>query len=157
RPLPPAGSAGMPPAAYVQMATGATPPASTRELRNALEQFEHALHSFEHRFEPPAPLAAGKKLVSLSLDDLKKRLGELRDRAGELSDWGDWHQLFKRFQHLGMANFWTELQKAHPLKEQMVDVFLKSTLTGWVDRVFQEEPALGEFRRQEHERVLGEF
>src|SRR5262249_22848799 len=69
----------------------------------------------------------------------------------------DWHQLSKRFEHLGLANFWSELQKVHPPKEQLVDVFLKSTLTGWVDRVFQEEPALSEFRRQEHGRLPGEF
>src|SRR5204863_9631909 len=92
RPVPPAGSAGMPPPVFVQMATGGTPPASARELRNALEQFEHALHSFEHRFEPPAPLAGGQRLAALSLDHLKQRLTELRDRAGELSDWADWHQ-----------------------------------------------------------------
>ena len=38
-----------------------------------------------------------------------------------------------------------------------MDVFLKSILTGWVDRVFHDDPALGGFRRQEHERVLEEF
>src|SRR5439155_12865476 len=157
RPLAQAGSAGMPPPAFVQMATGGSPPAGARELRNALEQFEHALHAFEHRFEPPAPLADGQRLGTLSLDNLKNRLTELRDRAGELSDWADSHQLGKRFEHLGLADFWGELQKAHPPKEQLVDVFLKSTLTGWVDRIFQDEPALGGFRRQEHERVLGEF
>ena len=157
RPLAQAGSAGMPPPAFVQMATGGGPPAGARELRNALEQFEHALHAFEHRFEPPAPLADGQRLGTLSLDNLKNRLTELRDRAGELSDWADSHQLGKRFEHLGLAEFWSELQKTHPPKEQLVDVFLKSTLTGWVDRIFQDEPALGGFRRQEHERVLGEF
>jgi hypothetical protein len=157
KPMAAAGNTGMPPATFVTMATGAAPPASTRELRNALEQFDHALHGFEHRFEPPAPQSGGKRLGTLSLDALKKRLIELRDRAGELADWGDWHTLSRRFDHLGLAAFWAELQKAHPTREQLVDVFLKSTLTGWVDRVFMEEPALGGFRRLEHERVLEEF
>jgi hypothetical protein len=142
----------------VALATAAVAPAaSTRELRTHLEQFEHALHHFEIRFEPPAPLVQGKRLVTLALEDCKKRLVELRDRAGELSDWVDWYHLGKRFQHLGLEGFWSELQKVRPPRQQLVDVFLKSTLTGWVDRIFAEDASLGGFRRQEHERVLEEF
>jgi very-short-patch-repair endonuclease len=156
-PAVPAGNKGTPPAPFVTLATTPGGAAATKDLRHALEQFEHALHSFEIRFDPPAPLAGGKRLVALSLENCKKRLAELRDRAGELSDWIDWHHLGKRFEHLGLANFWTELQKVRPPRDQLVDAFLKSTLSGWVDRVFHEEPALGGFRRQEHERVLVEF
>jgi hypothetical protein len=157
-PAVPAGSSGTPPAAFIALATGsAAGTASTKDLRTNLEQFEHALHHFEIRFEAPGPLVRGKRLGTLALEECKKRLAELRDRAGELSDWVDWFHLGKRFQHLGLDSFWSELQKVRPPREQLVDVFLKSTLTGWVDRIFQEEPALGGFRRQEHERVLEEF
>jgi REase_MTES_1575/Protein of unknown function (DUF4011)/AAA domain len=146
------------PAAFVQLATSHNDIAmSTKELRHAQELLESALHSFEIRFDGPAPLAGGKRLATLALEDLKKRLGELRERAGELADWIDWHDLGKRFEHLGLAEFWSELQKLRPPREQLFDVFLKSTLTRWLDRVLLKEPALAGFRRQEHERVLEEF
>jgi very-short-patch-repair endonuclease len=154
----PAGAAGIPPPAFVALATLTTPGAAgTKDLRHAQEQVDHALHSFEIRFDPPGPLVDGKRLGQLSLDGLKKRLAELRERAGELSDWIDWHQLGKRFEHLGLAEFWAEVQKVRPASEQLVDVFLRSTLSDWVDRLLLQDPALGGFRRQEHELVLEEF
>jgi very-short-patch-repair endonuclease len=155
----PAGTTGMPPNAFVQLATAAAPGAAagSRDLRHAQEQVDHALHSFEIRFEAPGPLVDGKRLGQLSLDALKKRLAELRERAGELADWIDWHHLGKRFEHLGLAAFWTEVQKVRPAREQLVDVFLRSSLTDWLDRLFQQDAALSGFRRQEHERVLEEF
>jgi very-short-patch-repair endonuclease len=155
----PAGTVGIPPQSFIQLATSQAPgaAASTKDLRHAQELVDNALHSFEIRFEAPGPLVDGKRLAQLSLDALKKRLADLRERAGELSDWIDWHQLGKRFEHLGLAGFWAEVQKVRPAREQLVDVFLKSSLTDWVDRLFQQDPALGGFRRQEHERVLEEF
>jgi very-short-patch-repair endonuclease len=154
----PEGSAGILPAAFLQLATGPGQPAvSTKELRAAQEQFGQALHSLELRFEPPAPLAGGVKLSNLPLDECKKRLTALRDRAGELSDWMDWRELGKRFEHLGLADCWAALQQAKPPREQVVDALLKSVLSWWVDRVFRETPALSGFRREEHERLLHEF
>jgi very-short-patch-repair endonuclease/DNA polymerase III delta prime subunit len=146
------------PAAFVQLAASPNSlDGPTKELRHAQELLESALHSFEIRFEQPGPLVAGKRLGALPLEDLKKRLTELRERAGELADWIDWHNLGKRFEHLGLAEFWLELQKQHLQREQLVDVFLKSMMTRWLDGVLLKEPALAEFRRQEHENALEEF
>ena len=46
---------------------------------------------------------------------------ELRDRAGELSDWIDWQTLTKRFEHLGLAQFWAELANWPGHGDQLVD------------------------------------
>ena len=84
----------------------------TKDLRTALEHFKSA-HSFEIRFELPAVggrQTAGNPAAGRS----QERLTTLRDRAGELSDWIDWFQLGKRFEHLGLAGFWAELQKTRP-------------------------------------------
>ncbi len=100
----------MPPAAFVQLATSPNQTVgAAKDLRHAQEQMTSALHSFEIRFDPPAPQVAGKALGTLAMDALKKRLAELRDRAGELSDWIDWQTLAKRFEHLGLAAFWADL------------------------------------------------
>ena len=154
----PAGAVGVPPSSFVQLATSPNQTvASAKDLRHAQELMTSALHSFEIRFEPPAPQVAGKALGALAMDALKKRLGELRERAGELSDWIDWQTLAKRFEHLGLAAFWADLQAVRPSADQLVNTLVKAALTSWVDRIFQDDPILGGFRRQEHERVLDEF
>jgi very-short-patch-repair endonuclease len=151
-------SPALPSPEFIQLA-GAGPIAggAAREVRQAQEQLEQALHGLEVRFEPPAPLFQGKKLIELPLDTLRQRLAALKDRVGELADWIDLRQLRSRFEHLGLGVFWEGLQKDKPPREQMPDVFLRAALTAWVEHVFQEDPALGQFRRQEHERVVEEF
>jgi very-short-patch-repair endonuclease len=151
-------SLSVPTAEFVQLAA-AGPGASgaAREVRNAQEQLEQALHGLEVRFEPPAPLFQGKKLAELLLDTLKQRLATLKERVGELADWIDLRQLRSRFEHLGLSVFWDGLQKEKPPRAQMPDAFLRAVLTAWVEHVFQEDPALGQFRRPEHERVAEEF
>ncbi|HYT92140.1 MAG TPA: DUF3320 domain-containing protein, partial [Gemmataceae bacterium] len=137
--------------------SGPMPTGLANDLRQAREQLEHALHSFEIRFEPPAPQFGGKKLAELPLDTLRQRLAALKERVGELADWIDWRTLTDRFAHLGLATLASELQKTRPPREQLLDILMKAVLSAWVEHVFQQEPALGQFRRQEHERILAEF
>jgi hypothetical protein len=136
---------------------GPAPTGLANDLRQAREQLEQALHSFEIRFEPPAPQLGGKRLAELPLDTLRGRLAALKERVGELADWIDWRTLTDRFAHLGLAVLASEIQKSRPPREQLLDILMKAVLSAWVEHVFQQEPALGQFRRQEHERVLAEF
>jgi hypothetical protein len=136
---------------------GASDPPSCRELRHAKEQLDQVLHSLENRFEPPAPQWNGQRLSELPADALRARVETLRQRVGELADWVDWRHVAERFGQLGLATFWDGLQKERPPRERLLDVFTKAALGGWLESVFQKEPALGGFRRQEHERVLTEF
>jgi very-short-patch-repair endonuclease len=149
---------GVPPPKLVQLASaGATAAPSSRELRHAQEQFEHALHSFEHRFEAPAPQWEGKPLRELPLEALKQRLQTLRERGGELADWIDWRLLSERFAHLGLTAFEEGLKERRPPREQLVDIFVKAALLSWVESIYQQEPALRDFRRDDHERAVEEF
>jgi very-short-patch-repair endonuclease len=152
----PEGSAGTPPPAFVQLATTSGATLSTKELRAALEQFEHAVHSLEIRFDPPLTIQ-GTRLAALPLEQCKAQLTAYRDRVAELSDWIDWQQLGKRLEHLGLAPLWTGLLRAKPERGQLVDVLLKAVLSWWLDRVLEQTPELAGFRREEHERVLEEF
>ncbi|MCI0455510.1 MAG: DUF3320 domain-containing protein [Gemmataceae bacterium] len=152
------GSAGVPPTEFVALAgTGPVSGGSCRELRQAQEQLEQALRGLEHRFEPPAPLYQGKKLAELPLEVLRTRQAELKERVGQLADWVDWRRLAGRFAHLGLSAFWEALANARPPREQLPDVFLRAVLSTWIEHVFQEEPALKEFRRDDHERTVSEF
>jgi hypothetical protein len=145
------------PEPVIRVATGQAAPPSSRELRAAREQLDHALHSLEIRFEAPGPTWAGKRISELTPEGQQQWLQTLRDRVGALADWSDWRTLPRRFEHLGLAAFWEALQKAEVPAEQLPDVFLKAALGSWVETNFQQDSALGTFRRAEHERVVAEF
>ncbi len=143
------------PEALVRHATGTPPP--VRDLRQALEQYEQALHHLEIRFDVPGPLLDGKPLREHGPDAVLDHLGRLRDRAGTLADWVDWRHLPERFQHLGLRPFWDRLTEQAVPREQVVDVFLKAFWSAWLDAVYQQDPALAGFRRAEHEQAVAEF
>lgn len=132
-------------------------PPSSRELRQALEQYEHALHSLEIRFDAPGPQLDGKALREHTPEIVLDLLTRMRDRVGELADWVDWRYLPERFTHLGLRSFWDHLQQHDIAREQVVDLFFKSFWSAWVDAMFQLDPALGQYRRHEHEQLVEEF
>jgi hypothetical protein len=149
--------AGPLPEPVVRIAAGQAPAPSSRELRAAREQLDHALHSLEIRFEPPGPSWGGRRPAELPPEALQQWLQTLRERVGGLADWSDWRTLQRRFEHLGLSAYWQELQKAEVPADRLPDVFLKSALSGWVESIFRADPALGSFRRDEHERDADEF
>jgi hypothetical protein len=144
--------------AFVRVAAaGASAAPSSRDLRQAKEQLDQAVHSLENRFESPAPQWQGRRLCELSADQLKTRIESLRQRVGELADWVDWRHVAERFAQLGLSSFWDGLQQKRPPRERLVETFTRAVLGGWVECIFQKDAALGGFRRAEHERVLTEF
>lgn len=141
--------------ALIQAASG-VPPAS-RELRQALEQYQNALHSLELRYDPPGPMLDDKPLREQPPEAVFALLTKWRDRVGELADWVDWRYLPERFGHLGLKAFWDQLQQHDVQRERVVELFLKSFWSGWLDAIFQCDPVLAGYRRAEHEAALEEF
>src|SRR5262249_6216105 len=153
-----AGTGGVPPEEFIKLACAAGSPTTFgRDLRQAQEQLEQALHGLEIRFESPGPQLGGKRLAELPVESLRRRLAELRERVGELADWIDWRHLGGRFAHLGLTTLWEALRTTTVPRDRQPDVFLKAALGAWLEHVFQQDPALGQFRSQDHERVLSEF
>jgi hypothetical protein len=137
-------------------AAAGTPP-SSRELRTALEQYESALHSLELRYDAPGPQLDGKPLRQHAPETVLELLTKWRERVGELADWVDWRYLPERFGHLGLKSFWDHLQQHEVVREQVVDLFLKSFWSAWIDAMFQLDPVLAQYRRNEHDQLLKEF
>jgi hypothetical protein len=139
----------------LQAAKG-TPPAS-RELRQALEQYQRELHSLELRYDAPGPQLDGKPLRDQAPERVLELLTKWRERVGELADWVDWRYLPERFGHLGLKSFWDHLQQHDVERERVVDLFLKAFWSGWLDAMFQADATLNGYRRTEHETTLKEF
>jgi len=140
----------------IRQAATARPP-SSREMRGTLEQFEHALHSLEVRYDSPGPQLDAKPLREQAPKVVLELLSKWRERVGELADWVDWRYLPERFAHLGLSLFWDRLQQDEIALEKVVDLFLKSFWSGWVDAMFQSDSTLSQYRRGEHEQTLNEF
>jgi hypothetical protein len=139
----------------LKAATGSPP--SSKELRQALEQYQHTLHSLELRYDAPCPQLDGKALRDHSPEIVLDLLTRARDRVGEIADWVDWRYLPERFAHLGLKSFWDHLQQHEVVKEQVVELFLKSFWSGWLDAMFQHDPVLSQYRRAEHADAVKEF
>src|SRR5262249_4425825 len=129
----------------------------SRDLRSALTPYEQELHHLEVRFDAPGPMLDGKPLREHTPEKVLDVLTKWRDRVGELSDWVDWRYLPERFGHLRLRSFWERLQQHDVVREQVVDLFLKSFWSAWVDAMFQTDSALNQYRRDEHEHALKEF
>lgn len=145
------------PDSLLAFVTGSAALPSVRDLKQAHEQYVQALHGFEIRFDPPGPLLDGKRYLEHTPETVLQQLTRLRDRAGELSDWIDFRHLPDRFAHVGLGSMWKNLEENPPPREQVLDVFLKSFWSAWVEAVFLQDPVLAGFRRTEHERTLAEF
>jgi hypothetical protein len=151
------GVRGLPPAGDPLLKAASGSPPSSREMRIALEQYEHALHSFEVRYDAPGPQLDGKALKLHSPKDILALLAKWRDRVGELADWVDWRYLPERFHHLGLGQFWDHLQQQEVALDKVVDLFMKSFWSAWIDAIFQHDPTLSQYRRGDHEQMLQEF
>lgn len=151
------GEPAIPTETLIAVAAGAKPAPSFKELRGAHEQFRQALHLLENRFDEPGPLLDGKPWRDRDDELVLEHVGELRDRIGELTDWLEWRQLPERFAHLGLAKFWQALVQLDMPKPPLADLFQQAFWNRWLEWVFQQDPALAGFRRDEHERVLAEF
>lgn len=138
-----------------RLARGELP--SAYDLRHALEQYQQALHGFENRFESPGPRFEGKRLGEHAPDQVKQRLTTLRDRIAELAGWIDWRHLPDRFGHLGLTAFYAHLLAHPPAAEEILPIFLKSFWQTWWQTAAQQDAALGQFNRDEHERLVAEF
>lgn len=149
---------GQPPEPFIQLAAGegGTVP-SARELRAAREHFEQALHGLEIRFESPGPTYHGKRLAEHPPEAVQQRLKEMQQRLDDLAAWVEWRALPTRFDHLGLGAFWEGLNRQPPPVAALPDVFMRSFLECWLEAVFQKDPVLSKFRRQDHEQVLREF
>ena len=122
----------------LQAATG-TPP-SARELRRRPLPTNKSSTISKFVSMPPALPSTGSRCAKHTPETVLDLLGKWRERVGELSDWVDWRYLPERFGHLGLKSFWDQVQQGDIVKEQIVDLFLKSFWSAWLDAMFQADP-----------------
>jgi hypothetical protein len=99
----------------------------------------------------------GTSLRKHTVPRICKRLDELHGRIDALRDWCDFKAIEARFTEQGIATFLKRLMVEPPHADCLPDVFRKAVYQAWLDSIFEEVPALREFRGENHDQLIAEF
>jgi len=129
---------------------------SNHGLPTIFETYLKLLADLESRFNVP-PTYQGKKLQDLDIELLYERIKVLRERVDDLQVWMDFKETRKLFRERGLEPFLNKLIECAPPSSQIIDIFFRAIYQEWIDSIFDEDPNLGRFRRENHERMIAEF
>ncbi|MHA1280559.1 MAG: DEAD/DEAH box helicase, partial [Candidatus Helarchaeota archaeon] len=129
---------------------------SNHGLPTIFETYLKLLADLESRFNAP-PTYQGKKLQDLDIELLYERIKVLRERVDDLQVWMDFKETRKLFRERGLEPFLNKLIECAPPSSQIIDIFFRAIYQEWIDSIFDEDPNLGRFRRENHERMIAEF
>ena len=118
-----------------------------------LEKISSAIETINERFEKPLWV----DLKRLDLRELTSELERLFSRVEDLGIWVDYKDLRKRLEEEGLGRFLSELVQRRVERTQLLDYFYKSIYQGLVERIFDEDPVLKNFRGKAHEQLISEF
>ena len=126
------------------------------ELVKRNDEALKTLDVLESRFEAGLTFQ-GQNLRGMSIDSVLGRVAALRDRADDLRLWIDFKNIKMRFSTMGLEVFFNRLTEQPPPAAQLLDVFRRGVYQEWINNLYNEDAALGRFRRENHEQVIAEF
>ncbi len=146
------------PKLFVDLASqGARAVPNQQELAQTYQMTADLFQSLQDRFETQELYYQATPLHELPLDSLLERIRGLYSRIDELQDWIEFRLLEKRFAEMGLYSFLQLLISNPPPAFQLVDVFRRGICQAWTDRIYTQDPFLGEFQGQNHEQATAEF
>jgi hypothetical protein len=144
----------IPPALVSAASEEGTGTVSDPRIGSRLQGLYAALDDVGRGFDAPL---WGDAPQALTLDDVGERFEALRSRVDELQTWVDFKDVAAKLQAGGLGAFLSQIVERRLDRALILDVFRRSMAQGMLDRVFQAEPALREFRGQDHEQLIGDF
>jgi very-short-patch-repair endonuclease len=145
------------PQAFAQVAAqGSTVAPLSTELNQKYEASLKVLSDFEARFESEMKYQ-NQKLKELEIKVIVERIKALRDRVDDLQVWIDFKDIKNRFALRGLDQFFNRLAEQRLPAADLVDVFRKGVYQEWINNLYNEDPKLGRFRRENHEQLIADF
>ncbi|MCL5877054.1 MAG: DUF4011 domain-containing protein [Candidatus Bathyarchaeota archaeon] len=114
------------------------------------------LAAFEKRFETELRYQE-QKLVDLEVKVIMERIQALRERVDDLQVWIDFKDTKNRFALRGLDGFFDRLVEEKVPAADLVPLFRKSAYQEWINNLYNEDPKLGRFRRENHEQLIADF
>jgi very-short-patch-repair endonuclease len=145
------------PQAFAQIAAqGASAAPSSLELTQKYEASLKVLGAFEARFEAPMKYQ-NQSLNDLEVKVISERVRSLRSRVDDIQVWIDFKDIKNRFALRGLDGFFNRLAEQRIPAADLVDVFRRGAYQEWVNSLYNEDPKLGRFRRENHEQLIADF
>jgi hypothetical protein len=145
------------PAAFADVVSqGADCAPSNSDLISSYDATVKSLEALESRFETELTYR-GQKLQALSLEAMQSRVKWLRERVDDLQVWVDFKETKHDFSLRGLSAFFDRLVDNPPSASKLLDIFRKAAYQEWLNHLYEEDPHLGQFRREKHEHVITEF
>ena len=145
------------PQAFADIAAkGSTAAPSNTELTQRTNAALKVLTDFESRFETEVRYQ-NQKLNDLEIKVISERIKALRDRVDEVQVWIDFKDTKNRFTLRGLDGFFGRLAEQHIAAADLVDVFRRGVYQEWINNLYNEDPKLGKFRRENHEQLIEDF
>ena len=129
---------------------------SSLELNQRYDASLKVISDFGSRFESEMKYQ-NQKLTDLELKVVAERIQALRDRVDDLQVWIDFKDIKNRFALRGLDPFFNRLAEEHIASADLVDVFRKGVYQEWINNLYNEDPKLGKFRRENHEQLIADF
>jgi hypothetical protein len=150
------GSSRVPEAFAEIVSLGAAQAPSNSELIRRYDATLKSLAALESRFETELTYQ-GQKLQEMGLEAMQGRVKWLRERVDDLQVWVDFKETKHLFSLRGLSAFFDRLTKNPPPASQLLDIFRKAAYQEWLNHLYEEDPHLGNFRREKHEQVIADF
>ena len=129
---------------------------SSLELNQRYDASMKVLSDFGSRFESEMKYQ-NQKLTDLEIKVIAERIQALRDRVDDLQVWIDFKDIKNRFALRGLDPFFNRLAEERIASADLGDVFRKGVYQEWINNLYNEDPKLGKFRRENHEQLIADF
>jgi hypothetical protein len=150
------GSQPVPEAFADVVSRGAEYAPSNSDLISRYDATVKSLAALEARFETELTYQS-QRLQALSLDAMQRRVKWLREHVDDLQVWVDFKETKHAFSMRGLSAFFDRLAENPPSASQLPDIFRKAAYQEWLNHLYEEDPVLGQFRREKHEHTIAEF
>ena len=144
------------PPEFVDAVSGKSSSPTNNELIRYYDASMENLDRLESRFEV-TPTYGGNVLRTLSTETILDRIRFLKSRVDSLQVWVDFNKVKELFSEKGLGDFFASLIKNPPAAVQLVDILRRGVYQQWVESIYEEDPNLGKFRRENHEQVIADF
>jgi len=129
---------------------------SNDELSKKRDVALSVLANFEKRFANELKYQ-NKLLKELEIQVIIERIQAYRDRVDDLQVWIDFKDIKNRFTLQGLDPFFNRLVEEKLPAADLVSVFRRGVYQEWINNLFNEDPTLGRFRRENHEQLIADF
>ncbi len=129
---------------------------SNVELNGKYVASLRVLSEFEARFDKPLEYQ-NQLLKDLELKNIVERIQGLRNHVDELQVWIDFKDIKNRFALRGLDKFFNSLVDQRIPAADLLLVFRRGAYQEWINHLYNEEPMLGKFRRENHEQLIVDF